>query len=164
MKKVENWIFQKYGKWVSWISYMFDLIHSTKDSDKKNSKKVTCRHTFGLGRKMGRNGCRAWKWTKFKKFFSSAHGHYIASWLHTSKFLSDKPHSSTDMLHETAENSYLFNSFSLFGCETNRSNCEWLVFPKSRGIRENGLENPYFGISRYCRRNQKFFLIVQCTY
>ena len=57
--KLENWIFQKYGKWVSWISYMFDLIHSTKDSDKKNSKKVTCRHTFGLGRKMGRNGCRA---------------------------------------------------------------------------------------------------------
>ena len=58
-RKLENWIFQKYGKWVSWISYMFDLIHSTKDSDKKNSKKVTCRHTFGLGRKMGRNGCRA---------------------------------------------------------------------------------------------------------
>ena len=50
---------QKYGKLESWISYMFDLIHSTKDSDKKNSKKVTCRHFFGLGRKMGRNGCRA---------------------------------------------------------------------------------------------------------
>ena len=51
-------------------------------------------------------------------------------------------------------NSYLFNSFSLFGCETNRSNCEWLVFPKSRGIRENGLENPYFGISRRRRRRE----------
>ena len=50
--------------------------------------------------------------------------------------------------------SYLFNSFSLFGCETNRSNCEWLVFPKSRGIRENGLENPYFGISRRRRRRE----------
>ena len=33
--KLENWISQKYGKWVSWISYMFGLIHSTKDSDKK---------------------------------------------------------------------------------------------------------------------------------
>ena len=52
------------------------------------------------------------------------------------------------------KNSYLFNSFSLFGCETNRSNCEWLVFPKSRGIRENGLENPYFGISRRRRRRE----------
>ena len=52
------------------------------------------------------------------------------------------------------KNSYLFNSFSLFGCETNRSNCEWLVFPKSRGIRENGLENPYFGISRRHRRRE----------
>ena len=51
-------------------------------------------------------------------------------------------------------NSYLFNSFSLFGCETNRSNCEWLVFPKSRGIRENGLENPYFEISRRRRRRE----------
>ena len=52
------------------------------------------------------------------------------------------------------KNSYLFNSFSLFGCETNRSNCEWLVFPKSRGIRENGLENPYFEISRRRRRRE----------
>ena len=58
-RKLENWISQKYGKSESWISYMFDLIHSTKDSDKKNSKKVTCQDTFGLGRKMGRNGCRA---------------------------------------------------------------------------------------------------------
>ena len=57
--KLENWIAQKYGKSGSWISYMFDLIHSSKDSDKKNSKKVTGRQTFGLGRKMGRNGCRA---------------------------------------------------------------------------------------------------------
>ena len=58
-RKLENWISQKYGKSGSWISYMFDLIHSTKDSDKKNSKKMTGRQTFGLGRKMGRNGCQA---------------------------------------------------------------------------------------------------------
>ena len=57
--KLENWISQKYGKSGSWILYMFDLIHSTKDSDKKNSKKVTGRQTFGLGCKIGRNGCRA---------------------------------------------------------------------------------------------------------
>ena len=65
-----------------------------------------------------------------------------------------------------AVNSYLINSFSLFGCETNRSNCEWLVFLKSWGIRENGLKNPYFGISRRRRRREivkgferPFFLI-----
>ena len=40
-----------------------------------------------------------------KKFFSPAHDHYVASWLPTSKFLSDQPHSSTDMLRETAEKS-----------------------------------------------------------
>ena len=57
-------------------------------------------------------------------------------------------------MHNSLRNSYLFNSFSLFGCETNRSNCEWLVFPKSRGIRENGLENPYFEISRRRRRRE----------
>ena len=42
----------------SQIFYMFDLTHSTKDSDKKISKKVGGQHTFWLGRDLGRNGCR----------------------------------------------------------------------------------------------------------
>ena len=42
----------------SQIFYMFDLTHSTKDSDKKNSKKVAGQHTFWLGRDLGQNGCQ----------------------------------------------------------------------------------------------------------
>ena len=37
--KLENWISQKYLKSGSWISHMFDLIYSTKDSGKKFEKK-----------------------------------------------------------------------------------------------------------------------------
>ena len=56
--KLQNWIYQLNGKSVSQIFYMFDLTHSTKDSDKKISKKVAGQHTFWLGRDLGRNGCR----------------------------------------------------------------------------------------------------------
>ena len=56
--KLENWIYQINGKMTSQIFYMFDLTHSTKDSDKKISKKVGGQHTFWLGRDLGRNGCR----------------------------------------------------------------------------------------------------------
>ena len=52
-KKLENWIYQINGKMTSQIFYMFDLTHSTKDSDKKISKKVAGQHTFWLGRDLG---------------------------------------------------------------------------------------------------------------
>ena len=40
-----------------------------------------------------------------KKNFSPAHGHYVASWLPTSKLLSDQPYSGTFAFFETAEKS-----------------------------------------------------------
>ena len=40
-----------------------------------------------------------------KKNFSLAHGHHVASWLPTSKFLSDQSLSRTDTSYETAEKS-----------------------------------------------------------
>ena len=40
-----------------------------------------------------------------KKKISPAHGHYVASWLPTSKLLSDQPYSGTFALFETAEKS-----------------------------------------------------------
>ena len=101
--KLQNWIYQLNGKSVSQIFYMFDLTYSTKDSGKKVSKKVAGQHTFWLGRDLGRNGCRPWKWPKFKKFFSLDHGHYVACWLPIPKFLSAHPNSSTDTLCESAE-------------------------------------------------------------
>ena len=56
-------------------------------------------------------------------------------------------------------NSYLFNSFSLFGCETNVFYCEWPVFPSSQGIRKWPRE-PVLDILR-CRRCQEIFIVFK---
>ena len=71
-KNRKSLISEIYGKRGSWILHMFYLIHSAKWQHKKNFKKTTCRHTFGLGRKMGRNGCRLWKRPKLEKIFCSS--------------------------------------------------------------------------------------------
>ena len=48
----------------------------------KKDKKEGGRHGFGIGRKMGRNGCRRWKRPKLEKFFCSSSallcGHLIS--------------------------------------------------------------------------------------
>ena len=62
----------------SQIFYMFDLTHSTKDSDKKISKKVAGQHTFGSAVIWAEMAADHENGRNSKKNFSLDHGHYVA--------------------------------------------------------------------------------------
>ena len=80
--KLENWIISKYGKTAVQKKFRKSIWYQIFIFWPKKVKKEGGRHGFGLGRKMGRNGCRLWKRPKFKKNFcpslGSSYGYLIA--------------------------------------------------------------------------------------
>ena len=63
----------------SQIFYMFDLTHSTKDSDKKISKKWGANILFGSAVIWAEMAADHENGRNSKKKISPAHGHYVAS-------------------------------------------------------------------------------------